>query len=45
MEGHEGHKMSAVGMPAAKGAVPNKTITVHMMDTMKYNPKKNIKNA
>ncbi|PWQ92402.1 copper-binding protein [Leucothrix pacifica] len=37
MEGHEGHKMSAVGMPAAKGAVPNKTITVHMMDTMKYN--------
>jgi len=37
MEGHEGHKMSAVGMPAEKGAVANKTITVHMMDTMKFN--------
>lgn len=29
--------MSAVGMPAEKGAAPNKTITVHMMDTMKFN--------
>ncbi|PWQ92913.1 cupredoxin domain-containing protein [Leucothrix pacifica] len=37
MEGHEGHKMSAVGMPAEKGAVANKTITVHMMDTMRFN--------
>jgi len=37
MEGHEGHKMSAVGMPAEKGAEANKTITVHMMDTMKFN--------
>ena len=37
MEGHEGHKMSAVGMPAEVGAEANKTITVHMMDTMKFN--------
>lgn len=37
MEGHEGHKMSAVGMPAEAGAEANKTITVHMMDTMKFN--------
>ncbi|MGY0564704.1 MAG: cupredoxin domain-containing protein [Paraglaciecola chathamensis] len=38
-DGHamEGHKMSAVGMPAEKGAAPNKTITVHLMDTMKFN--------
>ena len=39
-DGHvmeEGHKMSAVGMPAEKGAVANKTITVHMMDTMRFN--------
>jgi len=37
MAGHEGHKMSGVGMGAEKGAEPNKTITVHMMDTMKFN--------
>ena len=37
MEGHEGHKMSEVGMAAEAGAKPNKTITVHMMDTMKFN--------
>ena len=37
MEGHEGHKMSSVGMPAEAGAEANKTITVHMMDTMKFN--------
>lgn len=37
MEGHEGHKMSKVGMQAEKGAKANKTITVHMMDTMKFN--------
>ena len=37
MEGMEGHKMSKVGMPAEKGAKANKTITVHMMDTMKFN--------
>ena len=38
-DGHamEGHKMSAVGMPAEKGAKANKTVTVHMMDTMKFN--------
>jgi len=35
-DGHEGHDMSAVGMPVDSSAA-TKTITVHMMDSMKFN--------
>ena len=33
---HAGHEMSAVGMPVASDTA-TKTITVHMMDSMKFN--------
>ncbi|MGK0273325.1 MAG: putative cupredoxin-like copper-binding protein [Cocleimonas sp.] len=33
---HAGHQMSAVGMPVASD-MATKTITVHMMDSMKFN--------
>ena len=37
-EGHEGHDMSAVGMPMpVESTAVTKTITVHMMDSMKFN--------